>query len=100
MRLALRSLLKSPGFTLVAVLTIAIGIAANTVLFSIFNTVVLQPLDFFQSDRLVRAWVDDPTGQFAAPAASWPKYEAYRDQATSFESIAASTAHNATLTGN
>ncbi|WP_221032499.1 ABC transporter permease [Actomonas aquatica] len=98
MRLAFRSLLKSPGFTAVAVLTIAIGIGANTVLFSIFNTVVLSPLDFPQSERLVRAWIDDPTGTFSAPASSWPKYERYRDEATSFDGIAASSSHNATLT--
>ena len=99
MRIALRSLFKSPGFTLVAVLTIAIGIGANTVLFSIFNAVVLRPLDFPQSDQLVRAWIDDPSGQFSAPASSWPKYEHYRDHMTSFDDVAASTFHNATLTG-
>ncbi len=98
MRLALRSLLKAPGFTLVAVLTIAVGIAANTVLFSVFNTVVLRPLDFPASHRLVRAWIDDPSGNFFAPAASWPKYVHYRDQAQSYEAIAASAFHNATLT--
>jgi len=100
MRIALRSLLKTPGFTLVAILTIAIGIGANTVLFSVFNTVVLQPLNFPDSGRLVRAWVDDPTGNFSAPAASWPKYEHYRDHAISFEELSAATFHNATLTGN
>ena len=98
MRIALRSLLKTPGFTAVAILTIAIGIGANTVLFSVFNTVVLNPLDFPQSDRLVRAWVDDPTGNFSAPASSWPKYEHYRDNSKSFSGISASTFHNATLT--
>ncbi len=98
MRIALRSLLKSPGFTLVAVLTIAVGIAANTVLYSVFNTVVLSPLDFPESNRLVRPWVDDPTGNFSAPAASWPKYVHYRDNSQSYESIAASTFHNATFT--
>ncbi len=98
MRIALRSLLKSPGFTLVAVLTIAIGISANTVLFSVFNTVVLSPLDYPESNRLVRAWIDESTGGFTAPASSWPKYEHYRDNSKSFEGLAASTFHNATLT--
>lgn len=98
--IALRSLFKSPGFVGVAVLTIALGIGANTVLFSVFNTVVLSPLDFARSDRLVRLWVDDPTETFAAPAASWPKYLHYRDHAQSFQAIAASTGHNATLTGD
>ncbi|MCF3648756.1 ABC transporter permease [Synoicihabitans lomoniglobus] len=99
MLIALRSLLKSPGFTAVAVLTIAIGIGANTVLFSVFNAVVLNPLDFPAADRLVRAWIDDPSGDFSAPAASWPKYEHYRDNLTSVEALSAATFHNATLTG-
>lgn len=99
LRIALRSLLKSPGFVSVAVLTIALGIGANTVLFSVFNTVVLSPLDFTRSDRLVRLWIDDPTGNFNAPAASWPKYLHYRDHNKSFHQLAASTGHNATLTG-
>ena len=98
MRIALRSLLKTPGFTVVAVITIAIGIGANTVLFSVFNTVVLRPLDFPQPELLVRAWIDDETGNIAGPAASWPKYEHYRDHAKSFEALAASCFHNATLT--
>lgn len=98
LRYAVRSLVKSPGFTLVAVLTITIGIAANTVLFSVFNTVVLNPLDFPQSHRLVRAWVDDPAGRFSAPAASWPKYELYRQQAKSFTGLCASAFHSGTLT--
>lgn len=98
-RIALRSLLKSPGFVGVAVLTIALGIGANTILFSVFQTVVLSPLDFTRSDRLVRLWVDDPTETFAAPAASWPKYLHYRDHAQSFQEISASAGHNATLTG-
>ncbi|GAB5560942.1 MAG: ABC transporter permease [Synoicihabitans sp.] len=97
--IAIRSLLKSPGFVSVAVLTIALGIGANTVLFSVFNTVVLSPLKFPQSEQLVRLWVDDPTGQFAAPASSWPKYLHYRDNQTSFVDLSASTGHNATLTG-
>ncbi|MBT5900782.1 MAG: ABC transporter permease, partial [Opitutaceae bacterium] len=98
-RIALRSLLKSPGFVSVAVLTIALGIGANTVLFSVFNTVVLSPLEFTRSDRLVRLWIDDPTGNFNAPAASWPKYQHYREHAKSFQQLSASTGHNATLTG-
>lgn len=98
MRIALRSLLKSPGFTLVAILTIAVGIGANTVLFSVFQAVVLSPLDFPHSDRLMRAWIDDPTGNFSAPASSWPKFEHYRDNAKSFDGMTASTFHNATLT--
>lgn len=96
---AVRSLLKSPGFTLVAVFTIAIGIAANTAIFSVFNSVVLQPLGFPQPENIVRIWTNDAGRNFQAPALAWPKYEIYRDSAQSFSAIAASAFHNATLTG-
>ena len=99
LRIAIRSLLKAPGFMAVAVLTIAVGISANSILFSVFKAVVMEPLEFPESNRLVRLWIDDPTGGFAAPAASWPKYLHYRDQADSYTGLSAATGHNATFTG-
>lgn len=88
-RHSLRALLKSPGFTLVAVLTIALGIGANTALFSTFNTLVLHPMSLPKSDELVRIWASNPTLGFNAPAVSWPRYEFIRDAQKSFSSIAA-----------
>ncbi|HVS51730.1 MAG TPA: ABC transporter permease [Opitutaceae bacterium] len=89
MTYALRSLLKSPGFTLVAILTIAIGIGANTALFSTFDTLVLHPLSLPQSDRLVRLWASNTSLGFNAPAMSWPRYEFVRDHQKSFSNISA-----------
>lgn len=100
LRFALRSLLKSPGFTAVAVLTMAVGIGANTALFSVYQSVVRDPLEFPRSNELVRVWTNDPARNFSAPASSWPKYEMYRDEAQSFTGVAGSSFHNSTLTRN
>jgi hypothetical protein len=100
MRIALRSLLKSPGFTVVAVLTLAVGIAANTTLFSIFDRLMLNPVSFPSPSQLVAMWVVNTERNFVAPAVSWPRYEEIRRQAKSFESLAISANDNLTLTGN
>lgn len=89
-RLALRQLLKSPGFTAIAVLTIAVGIGANTALFSIFNRLVLAPLDLPQPDQVVRLWANNPDRNLLAPVISVPKYEMFVQQQTVFASLSAS----------
>ncbi len=98
LRFAVRSLLKSPGFTLVAVLTLALGIGANTALFSTFNTLVLHPMTVPQSDQLVRVWASNPTVNFSGPFLSWPRYEFIRDQQKSFTSLSAATSTGYALT--
>jgi predicted permease len=97
-RYAVRSLLKSRGFTAVAVLTIALSIGANTALFSVFNSLVLNPIDLPDAGRLVRIWTNDQARQITAPILSVPKYRAFAEQQTVFSSIAASTVNTAVLT--
>jgi putative ABC transport system permease protein len=100
MKLALRSLLKTPGFTLVAVLTIAVGIGANTALFSVFDRLILHPLTLPQSSSLVALWATNSALNFNAPAVSWPRFEEIRRNAKSFSSVADSAFDTFTLTGN
>ncbi|HVU25752.1 MAG TPA: ABC transporter permease [Opitutus sp.] len=100
LRYAVRSLLKTPGFTLVAVLTIAVGIGANSALFSIFNQLVLRPVTLPHPSTLVAIFSVNDKINFNAPAVSWPRYVELRDHAQSFASIANSSFDNFTLTGN
>jgi predicted permease len=91
-RYALRTILRSPGFAIVAVLLIAIGIGANTTLFSIINAVLLRPLPYPGSDRLV--WVGETRADLPFSAAnpgavSYPNFVDWREQQTVFESIGA-----------
>ncbi len=88
LRFALRQLLKNPGFTAVAVLTLALGIGANTVVFSVAKAVLFRPLGFEEVDQLM--WVrlaNTQTGNFE-DRLSWREMEDVRESAQSFESIA------------
>ncbi|HEY0099406.1 MAG TPA: ABC transporter permease [Pyrinomonadaceae bacterium] len=87
LRFGARVLLKQPAFTLVAVLTLALGIGANTALFSVINAVLLRPLPFPESDRLVALYETfQPSGQSAL---SVPNLLDWQQQNTVFEGIAA-----------
>ncbi len=97
---AVRALRKSPGFSLVAVLTIAVGIGANTALFSVYDRLVLNPVAIPKPASLVAIWISNPHLNFNAPAMSWPRYDDIRSHAASFESLGISAFDNFTLTGN
>src|ERR1700733_8173705 len=87
LRYALRQLRKSPGFTLVAVLTLALGIGANTAVFSVVEGVVLAPLHYFQPDRLVMVWENNP--RFPRVWDSYPNFQDWQRSAHSFQQMAA-----------
>ena len=96
-RYGFRTLLKRPGFTLLAVITLALGIGATTSIFSVINGVVLQPLPFDAPERLVRVWTTDPDDD----RNNWSgaTFIDVRDQCGSFESMAAICGADLTLTG-
>ena len=84
---AFRTLTKTPGFTAVAVLTLALGIGANTAIFSVVNAVLLQPLSYPNPDRLVELVWTSADGN--NDATSIPKFNAWRQQTQVFDSVAA-----------
>jgi putative ABC transport system permease protein len=96
-RYALRTLAKSPGFTTVAVLTLALGIGANTAIFSAVNAVLLRPLPYPQSDRLVQ--LSAGNAEPAPFAISYPDLRDFRSLTQDFKSVAAYTSQRYNLTG-
>ena len=89
LRYGARTLLKKPGFTLIAVVTLALGVGANTAIFTIVNAVLLRPLPYPESERLVeigRAFDGDSAGSL-----NGPKFVFLHDNAQSFETIAGNT---------
>lgn len=100
LRYGLRMLRKSPGFTLVAVVTLALGIGANSALFSVVNAVLLRPLPFKDSGRLVAVRTTNQ-GQslLGSGPASYPDFADWRQQSTSFDALCVWDPKDYTLTG-
>ncbi|MFL5581906.1 MAG: ABC transporter permease [Gemmatimonadaceae bacterium] len=98
-RYSLRRLQKTPGFTLVVVLTLALGIGANTAIFSVVNAVLLRPLPYREPEKLVTIFHLYPGLNNLEASVSAPAYREYRDRAKSFESVAVETGMAANLTG-
>src|SRR5687768_285796 len=92
-RFALRSFRRAPGFTAVAVLTLAVGIGANTAIFSAVNAMLLRPLPFREPERLMIVNITAPerNGRPASEDISWsyPKFETLRDIQTIYSTLTA-----------
>src|SRR6202140_5079708 len=86
-RYALRQVRRNPGFTVVAVLTLALGIGATTGIFSVVEGVALAPLHYFEPDRLVMVWENNP--RFPRVWASYPNFRDWQRSAGSFQQMAA-----------
>jgi predicted permease len=99
LRYALRMLMKKPGFTVVAILTLALGIGANTAIFSIVNSLLLRPLPYRNSERLAIIWTHSPGANVALDWPSPGQFSAIKAQNSVFEDLALAQGTNVNLTG-
>src|SRR6266498_104072 len=97
LRYGVRMLLKQPGFTVVAVIALALGIGANTAIFSVVNAILLRPLNYKDSDRLVQINHNYPKLDLKA-SVSGSGYSYYRDHCEAFETIGAANSWPVNLT--
>lgn len=97
---AIRSLRKSPGFCIVAVLTLALGIGANTAMFSVVNAILLRPLPFPESSCLVRLWESAPDSHGKRNVVNAWNFLDWREYTRSFSAMAAVSERESNLTGD
>src|SRR5256714_4805643 len=97
LRLALRQLIKNPAFSAVAIITLALGIGANTAIFSVINAVLLRPLPYPQPDRLVL--IRERTNMFDSGSVSLPNYLDWRASQRGFTDVALFRRDDANLSG-
>jgi putative ABC transport system permease protein len=98
LRFGLRTLARNPGFTLVAVLTLALGIGANTAIFSVVDGVLLRPVPLDRADRLMVVWETDRDSGTTREPSSIPDYLDFQVQSRTFEKIAAFAGAEVNLT--
>jgi putative ABC transport system permease protein len=97
LRIGVRMLMKNPSFTLVAVLTLALGIGANTAIFSVVNALLLRPLPYHEPERLLMLAEKTRSGNRITVA--YPNFEDWRARAQSFEAMASIRTQALNLTG-
>lgn len=96
---SVRQLLRRPGFSAVLVVTLALGIGANTAVFSVVNGVLLRPLPYPEPEELVVVWSQFPTMDLMEFGSSWPEYDDFRRQQRSFSEVGGWYSDEVTLTG-
>lgn len=99
LRFAFRQLRKSPGFTAVAVLTLALGIGASTTIFSVINSVLLEPLPFPRPDRLYQISETNAARDIPQFSVAMPNFADWRERSQSWAGLAATQTRSANLTG-
>ena len=103
LKFAIRQLAKTPGFTVIAVLTLALGVGATTAIFSVVNAVLLRPLPYAEPDRLLRIYTEFPgfpNGGLRRFAASPPEYLDLRRETKSWETLDAWTSFGVNVAGD
>ncbi|MGA2609212.1 MAG: ABC transporter permease [Terriglobia bacterium] len=98
-RYGLRQLRRNPGFTAVAVLTLALGIGGNVAVFSLLDTVLLRPLPYSHPDRLYMFFPVEAKSQRAMVASSYPNFQDWHEQSHAFQAMAAFHGESFNLTG-
>ncbi|MEO8661957.1 MAG: ABC transporter permease, partial [Bryobacteraceae bacterium] len=96
-RYGIRTMFRSPGFSAVVVLTLALGIGVNTAIFSVVNAVLLKPLPYPNGERLV--WLGESTGKAEGISVTWGNFRHWREDNRTFDEMAAYTFTEQTLTG-
>ncbi|HEY6246092.1 MAG TPA: ABC transporter permease [Pyrinomonadaceae bacterium] len=99
LRYAIRGLIRQPAFTAVVVITLALGIGANTAIFSVVYTVLLKPLPFHRADRIVLLWGDNRSEGNSRGQVSHTDISDYRNQQTTFEAISTFGSWNPLISG-
>src|SRR5262245_65743994 len=99
MRYAIRSLLRTPGFTIAAILSMAVGIGANTAIFSVASALLLHPLPYRDADRLVILWNRSPGLGITEDWFSTAQYFDIKNSHTGFDQVAIAIGGNFNLTG-
>src|SRR5882724_13717553 len=98
-RYGVRMLMKAPSFSIVATIALALGIGANTAIFSVVNAVLLKPLPFANSDQLMVVWETDSALGAQRSTASYPNFSDWRDQNHVFEHMASYHNNDFIMTG-